>query len=151
VTKLPESYARAIGEAERGTVLPVFVMAGSGGRDQYVVLEVTERRPEGAIRYEDVRDRIRDRKAVVGRGTLAARELPDHRKEDLLLLGEMLGQFSRKSPPCIMDCVQAGVTVSVHHGDALSHGVEPGHLGHEPGVVSLLDVIRELFGGHCRR
>jgi peptidyl-prolyl cis-trans isomerase SurA len=60
VTKLPESYARAIGEAERGTVLPVFTMAGSGGRDQYVVLEVTERRPEGAIRYEDVRDRIRD-------------------------------------------------------------------------------------------
>jgi hypothetical protein len=35
-------------------------MAGSGDRDQFVVLQVTDRRPEGEIRYEDVRDRIRD-------------------------------------------------------------------------------------------
>jgi peptidyl-prolyl cis-trans isomerase SurA len=60
VTKLPESYAKAIGEAGAGTVVPVFTMPGSGGRDQYVVLEVTERRPEGEIKYEDVRDRIRE-------------------------------------------------------------------------------------------
>jgi peptidyl-prolyl cis-trans isomerase SurA len=60
VTKLPENYAKAIGETGRGTVLPVFTMAGAGGRDQYVVLEVTNRRPEGEIKYEDVRDRIRD-------------------------------------------------------------------------------------------
>jgi peptidyl-prolyl cis-trans isomerase SurA len=60
VTKLPESYAHAIGESGSGTILPVFTMPGSGGRDQFVVLKVTERRPEGAIRYEDVRDRIRE-------------------------------------------------------------------------------------------
>lgn len=61
VTKLPESYAKAIGDsAGSGTILPVFTMPGSGGRDQFVVLQVTSRRPEGAISYEDVRDRIRD-------------------------------------------------------------------------------------------
>ena len=60
VTKLPESYAKAIGDSGSGTILPVFTMSGSGGRDQFVVLQVTARRPEGAIKYEDVRDRIRD-------------------------------------------------------------------------------------------
>jgi peptidyl-prolyl cis-trans isomerase SurA len=59
VTKLPENYAKIIGEAGAGTVLPVFTMPGSG-RDQFVVLKVTDRRPEGAVRYEDVRDRIRE-------------------------------------------------------------------------------------------
>jgi hypothetical protein len=34
-------------------------MPGSGGREQFVVLQVTNRRPEGEIKYEDVRDRIR--------------------------------------------------------------------------------------------
>ncbi|HET6836899.1 MAG TPA: peptidylprolyl isomerase [Gemmatimonadales bacterium] len=59
VTKLPENYAKAIGEAGRDSLLPVFIMPGSGSRDQFVVLQVTDRRPEGEIRYEDVRDRIR--------------------------------------------------------------------------------------------
>jgi len=60
VTKLPEAYGKIIGEADSGTVLPVFTMPGAGGRDQFVVLKVTNRRPEGEVRYEDVRDRIRD-------------------------------------------------------------------------------------------
>jgi parvulin-like peptidyl-prolyl isomerase len=60
ITKLPESYAKAIGDSGSGTILPVFTMSGSGGRDQFVVLQVTSRRPEGSISYEDVRDRIRD-------------------------------------------------------------------------------------------
>jgi peptidyl-prolyl cis-trans isomerase SurA len=59
VTKLPENYAKAIGEAAPDSLLPVFVMPGAGSRDQFVVLQVTDRRPEGEIRYEDVRDRIR--------------------------------------------------------------------------------------------
>jgi peptidyl-prolyl cis-trans isomerase SurA len=59
VTKLPESYAKTIGEAEAGTILPVFTMPGSGTREQFVILQVTNRRPEGEIKYEDVRDRIR--------------------------------------------------------------------------------------------
>jgi peptidyl-prolyl cis-trans isomerase SurA len=60
VTKLPENYAKAVGEAGKGTILPVFTMPGSGNREQFVVLQVTDRRPEGDIKYEDVRDRIRE-------------------------------------------------------------------------------------------
>jgi peptidyl-prolyl cis-trans isomerase SurA len=60
VTKLPEVYAKVIGEADSGAVLPVFTMPGAGGRNQFVVLQVTNRRPEGEIKYEDVRDHIRD-------------------------------------------------------------------------------------------
>ena len=59
VTKLPENYAKTIGEAEAGTILPVFTMPGAGSREQFVVLQVTDRRPEGEIKYQDVRDRIR--------------------------------------------------------------------------------------------
>ena len=60
VTKLPENYAKAIGDAGSGTILPVFTMPGSGAREQFVVMQVTDRRPEGEIRYEDVRDRLRE-------------------------------------------------------------------------------------------
>jgi hypothetical protein len=35
-------------------------MPGSGGREQFVVLQVTDRRPEGEVKYEDVRDKIRE-------------------------------------------------------------------------------------------
>jgi peptidyl-prolyl cis-trans isomerase SurA len=60
VNKLPENYAKIIGDAGPGTIIPVFTMPGSGGREQFVVLQVTDRRPEGDIKYEDVRARIRD-------------------------------------------------------------------------------------------
>jgi peptidyl-prolyl cis-trans isomerase SurA len=57
--KLPEAYAGPIAKADSGTVVPVFVIKGPGDRDQYVVLKVTNRRSQGEIRYEDVKDRIR--------------------------------------------------------------------------------------------
>ena len=57
--KLPETYAKAIAEADSGTVVPVFTLKGAGDREQFVVLQVTGRRPEGEVRYEDVKDRIR--------------------------------------------------------------------------------------------
>jgi peptidyl-prolyl cis-trans isomerase SurA len=60
VTKLPEAYAKALKDTDSTKVLPVFTMPGPGERDQFVVLEVTDRRPEGEVRYEDVRDRIRE-------------------------------------------------------------------------------------------
>jgi peptidyl-prolyl cis-trans isomerase SurA len=60
VTKLPEDYAKNLGDAASGTILPVFTLPGAGGREQFVVLQVTDRRPEGAVKYEDVRGRIRD-------------------------------------------------------------------------------------------
>jgi peptidyl-prolyl cis-trans isomerase SurA len=59
LTKLPENYAKVIGTADSGTVVPVFTLP-AGGRDQFVVLQVTGRRPEGEVKYEDVRDRIRE-------------------------------------------------------------------------------------------
>jgi peptidyl-prolyl cis-trans isomerase SurA len=60
VTKLPENYAKAVGQAGAGTTLPVFTVPSAGGREQFVILQVTDRRPEGEIKYDDVRDRIRD-------------------------------------------------------------------------------------------
>ena len=57
--KLPENYAKAIGTADSGTVVPVFTLP-TAGREQFVVLQVTGRRPEGDVKYEDVRDRIRE-------------------------------------------------------------------------------------------
>ena len=59
LTKLPENYAKVIGAADSGTVVPVFTLP-AGGREQFVVLQVTGRRPEGDVKYEDVRDRIRE-------------------------------------------------------------------------------------------
>jgi peptidyl-prolyl cis-trans isomerase SurA len=59
MTKLPENYAKVIGTADSGSVVPVFTLP-AGGREQFVVLQVTGRRPEGDVKYEDVRDRIRE-------------------------------------------------------------------------------------------
>jgi peptidyl-prolyl cis-trans isomerase SurA len=57
--KLPPAYAQAIGGAEEGAVVPPFPIEGSNGRIRYAVLQLTSRRPEGDVRYEDVRDKIR--------------------------------------------------------------------------------------------
>jgi peptidyl-prolyl cis-trans isomerase SurA len=57
--KLPETYSAAIASADSGAVVPVFTIKGPGDRDQYVVLQVTGRRSQGDVRYEDVKDRIR--------------------------------------------------------------------------------------------
>ena len=59
ITKLPENYAKVIGTADSGTVVPVFTLPANG-REQFVVLQVTGRRAEGDIKFEDVRDRIRE-------------------------------------------------------------------------------------------
>ncbi len=58
--KLPEHYAKVIGEADSGAVTPIFTLPGTGGREQFAVVQVTGRRPQGDIRYEDVKDRIRE-------------------------------------------------------------------------------------------
>jgi peptidyl-prolyl cis-trans isomerase SurA len=60
IDKMPEPYAKIIGEADSGAVAPVFQLEGNGSRAQFVVVQVIGRRPPGDIRYEDVRDRIRD-------------------------------------------------------------------------------------------
>ncbi|MBA3495669.1 MAG: peptidylprolyl isomerase [Gemmatimonadales bacterium] len=58
--KVPEAYGKVIGQADSGTVAPVVKLPGAGTREQFVVIQVTGRRPEGDLRYEDVRDRLRD-------------------------------------------------------------------------------------------
>jgi peptidyl-prolyl cis-trans isomerase SurA len=60
VDKLPEAYAKVIADADSGTVGPVFDLPGTGSREQFAVVQVIGRRPEGDIRFEDVRDRIRE-------------------------------------------------------------------------------------------
>ncbi len=59
-TQLPEEYAAGIGTADSGSVVPPFAIRKQMGlRRKYVVLQVTARRTEGAIRYEDVKEQIR--------------------------------------------------------------------------------------------
>jgi len=58
--KLPEAYAKAVGAADSGAVIPVFQIEGANGRQQFVVLQVTARRAPGDIKYEDVKDKIRE-------------------------------------------------------------------------------------------
>ena len=57
--KLPEAYGAAIAGGDSGAVVPIFTLKGAGDRDQFVVLQVTGRRSQGEVRYEDVKDRIR--------------------------------------------------------------------------------------------
>jgi peptidyl-prolyl cis-trans isomerase SurA len=57
--KLPPAYAQAVGASAEGTVLPPFALEGSNGRTRFAVVQLTSRRPEGDVRYEDVRDKIR--------------------------------------------------------------------------------------------
>jgi peptidyl-prolyl cis-trans isomerase SurA len=59
ITKLPPAYAKAIGNAEEGAVVPPFPLEGAANRIKYAVVRVTSRRPEGDVRYDDVRDKIR--------------------------------------------------------------------------------------------
>ncbi len=59
VTKLPPAYAKAIDTAGDGAVVGPFPLSGSGNRIKYTVVRVTTRRPEGDVRYDDVRDKIR--------------------------------------------------------------------------------------------
>jgi peptidyl-prolyl cis-trans isomerase SurA len=59
LTKLPPAYAQAIGTTAEGGVVAPFPVPGSNGRTRFAVLQITSRRPEGDVRYEDVRDKIR--------------------------------------------------------------------------------------------
>jgi parvulin-like peptidyl-prolyl isomerase len=58
VGQLPPEYQTALGDSARG-LLPPFVTGEATPRPKIVVLDVTERRDAGPLRFEDVRDRIR--------------------------------------------------------------------------------------------
>ena len=59
ITKLPENYAKVIGDGGFRNGGPgVYHARPAGGK--FVVLQVTGRRARGDVKYEDVRDRIRE-------------------------------------------------------------------------------------------
>jgi len=39
--------------------VPIFTVPGAGNHEQFVILQVTARRSQGEVRYEDVKDHIR--------------------------------------------------------------------------------------------
>ncbi len=60
VTQLPEEYKAGIGNADSGQIVAPFAIRKEMGlRRKYVVLQVTKRRTEGALRYDDVKEQIR--------------------------------------------------------------------------------------------
>jgi peptidyl-prolyl cis-trans isomerase SurA len=58
--RLPEAYAAAVADAQRGDLVGPFVTTGRQG-ERWVVLRVTERVAEGSYRLEDVHDQIVER------------------------------------------------------------------------------------------
>ena len=58
VGQLPPEYQAALGDSARG-LLPPFMVGEATPRPKIAVLDVTERRGAGPLRFEDVRDRIR--------------------------------------------------------------------------------------------
>jgi parvulin-like peptidyl-prolyl isomerase len=63
VTQLTPPYTDLLANADSGFVSPVTSLPsplGEANRTQYLIVLVTARRPEGEIRFEDVRDRLRN-------------------------------------------------------------------------------------------
>ena len=86
---------RPIGQADSGTVVPVFTVPGGGAREQFVVLQVTGRRPQGDIRYEDVRDHIRDQ---FGQQLAIRRYLDELRKATYVEIAEAVRESGTGGP-----------------------------------------------------
>jgi peptidyl-prolyl cis-trans isomerase SurA len=61
VDKLPEPYAKVTAGADSGAVVGPFEIDQPDGSKKFGVLKLTARIPEGDMRYDDVRDRVRDR------------------------------------------------------------------------------------------
>ena len=59
VEGLPPAYAAGIGEADSGAVVTPFTLTGADGRSKFAIVKVTERRPAGEVKYEDVKEKIR--------------------------------------------------------------------------------------------
>lgn len=61
VTQLPDPYSGLLAKADSGAVIgPVVLPGPTPLRSKFAVVLVTARRPEGEVRYEDVRDRIKE-------------------------------------------------------------------------------------------
>lgn len=72
--QLPDEYKAGVAEADSGSIVgPFEIRKEMGLRRKYVVMQIKSRSPEGATRYEDVKDQIRTRLA----GELAQKRLVD--------------------------------------------------------------------------
>jgi peptidyl-prolyl cis-trans isomerase SurA len=63
ITQLTPPYTDLLTTADSGYISPVVPLEspmGEANRTQYLIIQVTDRRPEGQIRFEDVRDRLRN-------------------------------------------------------------------------------------------
>jgi parvulin-like peptidyl-prolyl isomerase len=63
VTQLTPPYTDLLANADSGHISPVTPLEspmGDANRTQYLIVQVTDRRPEGEIIFEDVRDRLRN-------------------------------------------------------------------------------------------
>ena len=59
IDKLPPVYGRVLADADSGSIVAPFALDGPGGRRKFAVIVVSEKRAEGEIRFEDVKDRVR--------------------------------------------------------------------------------------------
>ena len=58
--KLPEVYKRGIVTTDStSTIIAPFALESPGGGKKFAIVMVTERRAEGEVTYQDVRDRVR--------------------------------------------------------------------------------------------
>ena len=57
--KLPEVYKRGILKSDTTTIVPPFALEAPGGGKKFAVVLVTERRAEGEVTYQDVRDKVK--------------------------------------------------------------------------------------------
>jgi hypothetical protein len=57
--RLPDMYAKGIGTADSGAVVPPFELTGADGRTKFAIVKVTERRPAGDLTYDDVKEKLR--------------------------------------------------------------------------------------------
>jgi peptidyl-prolyl cis-trans isomerase SurA len=60
ISQLPEVYQQALATVDSGSVSPVFVLQGGGGRSKFVVAWVTAKSAEGDVSYEDAHEMIRN-------------------------------------------------------------------------------------------
>ena len=55
----PAPYAPGMGGPDSGAVIAPFKLTGADGRNKFAIVKVTERRPAGDVKYEDVKEKIR--------------------------------------------------------------------------------------------
>jgi parvulin-like peptidyl-prolyl isomerase len=61
VGQLPEPYPSVLAEADSGAVVPLELSGQADAHGKFAIIQVTGRNDEGTIRFEDVRDVIRQR------------------------------------------------------------------------------------------